>query len=640
MNNRQKELLRMLLTGSNNFVHVQELADDLDCSEKTVRNDLDKLETLLEEYSSAELKRKRGSGVCLSINNEDKVELFHRIYQDSAVSDDDRLLEMAYQLLVSDRPLTLANLAGEHFTNTTKVKNDLNRIARWLKDYHLELIPKQRLGHFVRGEELKKRNALANLSELIPSGGPRERRRVLHLFQPYEISTVKKLLRDLQMRYPITLAEGEFESLQIHALIMIKRTRQHSSIFLGETDDDTSVNLESYTMSAWFLKQLEDTLGMSFPEDEYVYFTWHLESCRTTHGGKVRNEDGFVADIVRQMTAQLQRMTMIKFQDDHVLTDGLEIHLASAIHRIRHGLTIRNPMLTDIKKKYAYMFSMVILAVEKMNEAYELSIPEDEAAYLVLHFQASIERMEKERAPVKRGVVVCDLGVGMSHLLQAKLEQSYRGMDILTSISKHELPAFLEKHETDVIISTTDIDSTDIPVIVVSPLLESDDTRRLDQFLQARNQKDTNGEEALAAIRQFLDPDFIYPRMDQEHRFEIVEMLANDLVNQGFSDQKFVHSAMLRERASATAIGGGVAIPHADPYAVRESVISLAVLREPIQWGDEMVSVVFLLAIAKEDQSLTKSLMQTIAGISRNPALVEKLSEAESAADILAVFDQ
>ncbi|WP_158234628.1 BglG family transcription antiterminator [Lentibacillus sediminis] len=636
MNNRQKELVRILLTGLNDFVHVQELADELDCSEKTVRNDLDKVETLLGEYPSAELERRRGMGVCLSINHEDRVKLFHRIYQDAAVSDDDRLLEMAYQLLVSDKPLTLASLAGEHFTNTTTVKNDLNRIARWLEGYHLELLSKQRLGHFVKGEELNKRNALANLSELIPSE-PGERRRVLHLFQPSEINTVRKLLRDLQMRYPITFAEGEFESLQIHALIMIKRTRQRSSIFLGESDDGTNVKLESYHMAAWFLKQLEDTLGMSFPEDEYVYFTWHLESCRTTHGG---NGNGFVAEVVRQMTAQLQRMTLIKFQDDNVLKEGLETHLASAIHRVRHGLTIRNPMLTDIKKKYAYMFSMVILAVEKMNEAYELDIPEDEAAYLVLHFQASIERMEKEKAPVKKGVIVCDLGVGMSHLLQAKLEQSYRGMDILASISKHEIPGFLEKHETDVIISTADIDSSEIPAIVVSPLLEPDDTRRLDQFLQARDQQDTSEVEALAAIKPFLNPDFIYPGMNLEHRFEIVEMLANDLVNHGFADQKFVHSAMLRERASATVIGGGVAIPHADPYAVRKSVVSLAVLKKPIQWGDEMVSVVFLLAIAKEDQTMTKSLMQTIAGISRNPVLVERLSEAESAADILTVFEQ
>ncbi|HLS09392.1 BglG family transcription antiterminator, partial [Lentibacillus sp.] len=443
-----------------------------------------------------------------------------------------------------------------------------------------------------------------------------------------------------QAHYPVNLTDGEFESLLIHALVMIKRTRQRSPILLGKSDDDSSVKLDTYHMTAWLLKRMEEAMSLSFPEDEYVYFTWHLESCRTAHTGLAGKADGLVADVVRQMTSQLRRMTMIRFEDDKVLTDGLETHLASALHRIRYGLTIRNPMLSDIKKKYAYMFSMVVLAVEKINEAYDLNIPEDEAAYLVLHFQASIERMQKERLPVKRAVIVCDLGVGMSHLLQAKLEQSYRGIEILASIGEKDLPAFLEKHDTDMIIATTDINSSNVPVIVVSPLLESDDKERLEHFLQSFGQEETNEEEMMTTLKQLVDPDTIYLGMNLEHRFEIVEMLANTLVQKGYAEQRFVHSAMLRERASATAIGGGLAIPHAEPDFVKESVVSLAVLRNPIQWGSEMVSVVFLLAIAKDDQEMTKSLMQTIASISQNPAIVEKLNEAGSIPDILTVFEQ
>jgi len=637
MNRRQKELLRLLLTDLDVFLHVRELADELDCSEKTVRNDLKRIETVLKEYPSAELRRKRGSGISLSAGNEDRAKLFNRVYRIEALSGDDRLLEMAYNLLVSDKPLTLASLAEEYFTNKTTVRSELNRIARWLESYHLELVSKQRLGHIVKGKELNKRNALANLSELISSES-RQKQQVLQLFPQFEINTVRKLLRDLQAHYPINLTEGEFESLQIHALIMIKRTRQRSPILLGKSNDDTGVKLDTYHMTAWLLNRLEDALSLSFPEDEYVYFTWHLESCRTAHPGQAAKADGSVADIVRQMISQLKRMTMIRFEDDKVLTNGLETHLISALHRIRYGLTIKNPMLLDIKKKYAYMFSMVILAVEKINEAYDLNIPEDEAAYLVLHFQASIERMQKERLPVKRAVIVCDLGVGMSHLLQAKLEQSYRGIEILASIGKAELPAFLEKHDTDMIISTTDISDSDIPVIVVSPLLEADDKERLEQFLQSFEQEGTNEEEMMTILKQLVDPDAIYLGMGLEHRFEIVEMLANHLVQNGFAEQKFVHSAMLRERTSATVIGGGIAIPHADPEFVKESVVSVAVLREPIQWGSDMVSVVFLLAISKDDQEMTRSLMQTIASISQNPAAVEKLNAAESISDILTVF--
>src|SRR5699024_9916883 len=229
MNRRQKELLRTLLTDLDDVIHIQDLADELDCSEKTVRNDLNKINTLLKEYPSAKLRRKRGIGVSLSAGNGDRAKLFNRVYHTETGSGSDRLLEMAYQLLVSDKPLTLASLAEKYYTNKTTVRDELNRIARWLAGYDLELESKQRLGHLIKGKELNKRNALANLSELIPSES-REKRQVLQLFPQHEINTVKKLLRDLQAHYPVNLTDGEFESLLIHALVMIKRTRQRSPI--------------------------------------------------------------------------------------------------------------------------------------------------------------------------------------------------------------------------------------------------------------------------------------------------------------------------------------------------------------------------------------------------------------------------
>ncbi|WP_066191788.1 BglG family transcription antiterminator [Gracilibacillus timonensis] len=637
MNRRQKELLRILLTDLGEFFRIEELTDKLDCSEKTVRNDLNTVESLLKQYPSTALRRKRGTGISIVADKEGKDKLLNHIYQLEAISTEDRLLEMAYQLLASDKPLTLSTLAKEYYTNTTTVRHQMQDISRWLEGYDLKLVSKQRIGHLVQGDELSKRNALANLTELI-SFEAQQKQRVFQLFSPHEIHTVRKLLRDLQIAYSLDLTGDEFQSLQIHALIMIKRTRQHAPILVGRSKD-TDVRLDSYHLTVWFLKRLEELLSLSFPEDEYIYFTWHLVSCRTPYTGKASKHNELLSDVVRQLMLQLQRMTMIKFENDKGLRDGLESHLAFALHRIRYGFTIRNPMLSDIKKKYAYMFSMVILAVEKINEAYHIHITEDEAAYLLLHFQASVERMQ-EHTLLKRAVVVCDLGVGMSYLLQAKLEQSYHDIKILASIGETNLPGFLYEHDVDMIIATMDIDHPDIPVIVVSPLLESDDKDRLEAFLQSVDQEGTNEKEVLPVIKRFINPDTIYLGMNIKHRFEIVEMLARQLVQKGFAEQSFIHRAMLREKTAATAVGGGIAIPHADPNFVKKSVVSLAILRHPVQWGREMVSVVFFLAIAKEDRDMLKPLMQTVLSISQNPAMVEALNEAESVAEMLQIFEQ
>ncbi|TMN21612.1 BglG family transcription antiterminator [Lentibacillus cibarius] len=639
MNNRQKELMHLLLTRSNEFVLVKTLAEELDCSEKTVRNDLNQLEKELAVYSSLEFVRKPGMGVALKVSNEEKSQLFRQLYQSHRTREHEQIVEITYQLLVSNKPITLTLLAEKYYTNKLTIKRYFQEIADWLKYYDLELVSKQRVGSVVQGSELNKRNALAHLSELVTSE-IQARDYVLQLFPEHEINTVRKALRDLQAQFSFSLNTGEFESLLIHALIMIKRTRQHSPVAVnGDKGKGRAVTLESYHMTAWLLKQLKEMLGLKFPENEHIYFTWHLESCKQTQRITNLTENSLLTQVVQTITQQLEQMTMLRFQGDRILFDGLTIHLESVINRLQYGFTIRNPMLEEIKKKYPYMFSMVIFAVEEVNETYDLAIPEHEAAYLVLHFQASLERMQKEHTNRKRAVIVCELGVGMSHLLQVKLEQMYEHLDILASISKAELEAFLQKHAVDIIISTTAIPDASAPVIVVSPLLEADDKKRLNQWMR-KSDGTTSDNHDVTALRQLLYEDTIFFDMQLSHRYEVVEMMAGNLTEKGYTNQSFVHSAVQRERSSATSIGGSIAIPHAHPDLVKKSVVSVAILPKPLSWGNEQVSVVFLLAIAKQDQHMIQPLMQTIASISQNPALVEQLKEAADISDILRTLDK
>ena len=58
----------------------------------------------------------------------------------------------------------------------------------------------------------------------------------------------------------------------------------------------------------------------------------------------------------------------------------------------------------------AYMFHTVVDVLEDMNQSFSLSIPEEEAAYLTLHFQAAIERMNGISQTKKKAIIVCHMG--------------------------------------------------------------------------------------------------------------------------------------------------------------------------------------------------------------------------------------
>ena len=105
---------------------MQELADRIGCSEKTIRNDFKVIEEYVEKHSDALLIRRPGLGVCLEITDYDKSSLFNKLYavkQDIGyASDEERLLQIAYSLLMNVKPVTVQELAEQYFVNRATIE--------------------------------------------------------------------------------------------------------------------------------------------------------------------------------------------------------------------------------------------------------------------------------------------------------------------------------------------------------------------------------------------------------------------------------------------------------------------------------------------------------------------------------------
>lgn len=140
-------------------------------------------------------------------------------------------------------------------------------------------------------------------------------------------------------------------------------------------------------------------------------------------------------------------------------------------------------------------------------------------------------------------------------------------------------------------------------------------------------------------LSTFLTEELVFLDVELEHRYEIVEFLATALFNKGLVDREFIYSAVNRERISATAIGGGIAIPHGNPALVETSRIAAAILKKPIEWGNEKVSLVFLLAISKENQGDNRGIIGKIAALSESPLAVHALTGARDKSEFLRILE-
>ncbi len=640
MNKRQKKMLKLLLVNEDT-IQILSLSQQLECSEKTVRNDLDRLEEIFEVDPKVQVIRKTGQGIKLETSKEYRMELLQQLLSNDTKTTEDRLVEMAHQFLTSNTAIPLQRFADRYYVPKTAVKKDLQMIEAWLRRFELELVSKPRLGNIIYGSELQKRNALAHLSELLPSVAV-EKNYVLDLFLPYEIDITKKALLEMQRKFSIIFTEEALQSLLIHTLIMVKRTRQKSTISVEESEKAETVKRKEYEYACWFFQQLASSFQLSFPKAEQVYFTWHLISAgRIEEAAKVIKFDKDTLSIVEMTIQRMSKLTLLPFNDDPILADGLTLHLNSVVNRVKYGLSITNPLLTNIKKIYPYMFSMVILTLEEVNKNYNLEVIEDEAAYLVLHFQASVERMENKRGHKNKVLIICHMGIGMSRLLEAKIIQQYQDIEVLACISKAETEEYVKQHQVDFIISTVSLDYEALSVehLVISPLFTREDKVLINQLIEKRGQEQAVSLKS-GDMSQFFNPNLLFFDVTKEHRYEVVEMLATELLNKGYATREYIHSAVNRERKSATAIGGGIAIPHGDPSMVQKSAIAVAIMREPIEWENEQVSLVFLLAIANQDHADIRAAIGSIASLSESPLNVHELTMVQNYNDFIKVLEK
>ncbi|PFP04628.1 BglG family transcription antiterminator [Bacillus thuringiensis] len=632
MNKRQQEILQVLLSGSNEYLLVQELADRVGCSEKTIRNDFKVIEEYLEKYSDALLIRKPGLGVCLEVKDYDNSSLFNRLYavrQDvSYASDEERVLQIAYSLLMNVKPVTVQEFAEQYFVNRAAVKKDLDRIEKWLEELGLELILKQRVGLTVEGDERNKRKALAKLSDLIHNQELMNQF-IKKQFLYHEIEFVMTELKALQKRYATFFTDDTLENLLLHTLIMVRRMKLKQPISISTDDLNIVRETKEYGWTLDFLTRLEFIFTVHFTEEEIAYLAIHIL------GGKIRHQDEWernklnvsspmLSQVVSHLIDRMSRLNEIDFEKDTFLLEGLQMHLYTTLNRLQYNLSVSNPMLHEIKRMYPYMFDMLIHELDDINKSLSLQIPEEEAAYLTLHFQAAMERLNDKQVS-KNVIIVCHMGIGMSQLLRTKIERKFRHVHVMECIAKSDLEEYLMKNKkVELIISTIDLPQLNIPHFVVSPLLERSEESKLEDFMKKLDELPSNGNKDFMLLN-YTTPFLVFLQEEVEHRYELIEKLARSLYEKGYVEKEYIENAIARDRMSATTIGAGVAIPHGSPKLIKQSVIAVATLKEPLDWGVEKVSLVFMLAVKSDGKEVTKHLFHELSFISEQPVFVQKL---------------
>lgn len=97
-----------------------------------------------------------------------------------------------------------------------------------------------------------------------------------------------------------------------------------------------------------------------------------------------------IAEIpIEYITASEEIINYAKLQLGKNLNDNIYISLTDHIHyaveRFKKGMTIKNGLLWEIKNLYKEEFQIGLEALKKIEQAFGVRLPEDEAAFIALH---------------------------------------------------------------------------------------------------------------------------------------------------------------------------------------------------------------------------------------------------------------
>lgn len=616
INDLRLQKIIKILSESSKVVTGDQLCTTVGVSSRTIRSDIKELNNIFKNHGAVILSEK-GKGYILEITDMEK---FKDIYSDEKKKDnyinltaEGRAEYIIMRLLLNEikniDAITQIDLADELFISLSTLKNDIKLAKTNLQpkgrgsNVTLDIEKHANKGIKVTGKEDSLRCCITeklNFSNKI----------FLEKFEEIlkdslglkNLSELEEIIKDNIVKFKLRLSDIALKDLRSYVAVMLVRNKSGNNLIYTEAMTNDLKKESKMDIAKSICSDLMKKLNVEINETEVCYVTKHIIASSSI-GTDIDEENSKLTETI---LIAVKENFNVDLTSDKVLREFLGAHLKAAINRAKYGVKMENSMLGIIKNNYPFAFEIGVLSNNIIKREYGLDLSEDDIGFLSLHFAASIERIKQEEiGTVKKVIIVCTTGIGTSLLLKVKLEQHFKGrLTIVDTISWYEFNEVLLQ-SVDFIITTIPLKAESEKVIYVKNLLDKDEIKKIEENLKNNNYKE-NG------LVSKLKKELFFKDVEVSTREELLEKITEELIDKKYITKAVKKEIFSREKLASTEIGNLVAIPHTSHKDLKESFISVAILKKGITWHKEKVQVVLIICIAKEDQHEWKSNLEQL----------------------------
>ena len=585
LTSRQKQILSFLK--EDDYVTTSYIAQELDLSDKTIRNEIKLIGEILADVVEIETKPRFGVTLIVldSVGYEEIVG--KRKKQEIPESPKQRVEFICEYLLAHDEYIKIEDLADLLYLSPGSISQDLKMVREILNKYNLEIIQKPKYGIKIKGNEKDRRLCISHLYQ-----------RDDNMMDKDELSNIGLCLERVFDRHNYSMTDFAFNNLAVHLLITLKRVEEGNFIPVDEERLNALRKEKEYTLAKDIVQEISKLYNIELPESECGYVSMHLLGKKTVI---IENEMNTVVDeamneIVDNMLSVADEEFNLHLSDDLDLRLSLALHLIPMKNRLQYDMVMRNPLLDEIKTNYMFSYMVATSACSVISDIFKREMPEDEIGYVALHINLSLEK--KGEANRKKNIVmVCSTGRGTAELLEHQYRKKFGAYINKLITCDYQNVSKIDFTDIDFVISTVPISvSVPVPVIRVKCFLQDNDVKSIKKQLNKTGS---------VSIERYFDNRLFFVNVPAKTREEVIEYMTMRIATVKKVPRNFKELVLLREKKAITEFGNMIAIPHPYKTCTDETFAAIAILKNPITWDKKQVQVVFMVSIAKhENKSL------------------------------------
>lgn len=594
LSERQKQIILKLDDYQDGYIKGKQLASELNCSIKTLQNEIKELKIILEEYE-IEIMSMTSKGYSLIIHDQHKyndLKLF--LIDNKDIKDFNnqgyRITYILCELLSNNHFIKSDDLADQMYVSRSSVSSDLKIVKKILDKYHLKIEHKPNYGMIVIGLEKDKRECIIkeqlglNLNNFA--------------IKKEWLAVVSDIVVDNLVKAKYRISDVVLQNLVLHICVSIQRMKN------GIYVENSIVRKYAHEqiIAKKILTELAKLYSFEVDDSEVTFLALHLLGKRSYQEDELISKE--TDYFVNEMLEHIKLKTDIDFYGDVELKISLALHLVPLFVRLENQMQLQNTMIQDIQTNYPLAYDVAVIGASYIYEQKHFQLSNDEVAYLAIHFSLALSKKENKVNP-KKVLIICNARRGdylmLQHIFLKEFNEMVSDLEIINAL---EIPHYnLDDYDC---IFATFLNHPLIPAraLRINFFIDKRDIQRIKTALLGQS-------EAKELLKYFKEEYFI-GIIDSNDQFDVIKEMCKVASIYNDFDEDLYQACIRRERLGSTAYGHMIALPHPDSLISKKTIVITAILKKPVLWSNQKAQLIFLICVEKGNQKDLRVLFECI----------------------------